>query len=98
MTDQQMRVAIATWRGWKIINGMWHNPDGTPIGFTPDYPRDLNAMHEAELTLPEEGADICRGHFRWHLRQVCGCEPDMIHATARKRAEALCKTVGIWRE
>jgi hypothetical protein len=60
----------------------------------PDYPNDLNAVHEAEKKLDVNP---------W--QQYINLLPDIIedwrspiHATARQRCEALLKTVGLWKE
>lgn len=54
----------------------------------PDYPHDLNAMHEAEMTLSPER----RANFRNWLETLVSCV-FAIHATARQRAEAFILTV-----
>jgi hypothetical protein len=119
MTDDQIRIAIAEWCGWKFI--VSHDVMGKAVPDRwikdemeyfedhpfPDYPNDLNAVHEMEKRLEEESftnincyvgrlADVCRPE---------GSDPDSIddllrciHATARQRCEALLKTIGKWKE
>jgi hypothetical protein len=103
MTQEEQRVAIAKACGWLNRTGMWHNPDGTPIGFTPDYLKDLNAMHEAILGLQEE--DQCE--FCLRLTEIVrkgklignGLRTwDEINATAAQRAEAFLRTLGLWKD
>lgn len=62
----------------------------------PDYPNDLNAMHEAELTLNDGEAM----EYERELRRVCTEQSyrHVISAKASQRAEAFLKTVGKWKE
>lgn len=98
MTDEQMRVAIAECCGWKHLeadeaqdgfrdeDGVWHN-------MPPDYPNDLNAMHEAEKTLDE----ISAYEYANALDCICGETRFLLcHATARQKSEAFLRTVGKW--
>jgi hypothetical protein len=68
----------------------------------PDYPNDLNAVHEAEKSLDrfqvsEYGIELCRV---MKLPDINGeiCWGSLVMATARQRCEALLKTVGLWKE
>jgi hypothetical protein len=62
----------------------------------PDYPADLNAMHEAEKMLtPEQHID----YMEW----LGMCSDDYgrkvwayVHATASQRAKAFLRTLGLW--
>jgi hypothetical protein len=69
----------------------------------PHYTTDLNAMHEAWLTLTRD----LRLDFWCNLQTVCAKETphtskpgdfDTGNATARQRAEAFLRTVGKWKE
>lgn len=69
------------------------------VGSLPDYPLDLNAMHEAEKKLSEEQDGV---YFNWLKTLFC---PDkcytnlcgyVICATSQQRSEALCRT--LWPE
>ena len=106
MTNEEIDKAIAEYCGWKYeFNGNdedpeWYwippnNPDGN--GTPPDYCNDLNAMHEAENTLNDdqqyEYAYVLDG-----LIKNRSCEFDLIHASARMRAEAFVKTIGKLKE
>jgi hypothetical protein len=79
-TDEQlnrMRVKCAELCGWSIgiSDGLsnWHQKHGLwsrthePMSGIPDYPRDLNAMHEAENTLSPIGS---RPEFIVQLRII----------------------------
>jgi len=57
----------------------------------PDYLNDLNAMHEAEKVLSEK--QWVQYDSMMPLR-----DPQKIHATARQRAEAFLRTLGLWQE
>ena len=111
MTDEEMRVAIAeacgevveSWNGKPRLKAL------TPHGVSrdlPDYPNDLNAMHEAEKILTFE---------QWrHYSDKLMCavrDSDLTlngsniearyktpHATARQRAEAFLKVFGLWKD
>ena len=105
MTDDQIRIAIAEWCGWRSYHDClhilyWNESLGELIQDAymshalPDYPNDLNAVHEAEKKLDVNP---------W--QQYINLLPDIIedwrspiHATARQRCEALLKTVGLWKE
>lgn len=112
MTDEQINIAIAEACGWQfipvVILGDDQPPEYTTVtphgerlcGYYPYYLNDLNAMHEAEMSLPVEGFngqkwDQSRSEYRWRLSLIC-IQP--CHATARERAEAFLRTVGKWEE
>lgn len=76
----------------------------------PDYPNDLNAMHEAERYFDDKPMDV---RSLWlDTLAVCGKWPKtrnaadlkfevqylQARATARRRAEAFLRTVGKWKE
>lgn len=93
MTDEQINAAIAEACGWKgnvldrdMEGNLWPS-------YPPRYCTDLNAMHEAEKTHRASGD--------WHeYIQILDTlsEVDPIYATARQRAEAFLKTLGLWKE
>ena len=107
-TDTEIRIAIAEHCGWtrNWQHGQWVicRPDGIcdycdpdpdakwETHRLPDYPNDLNAMHEAEKTLTQE----LRVLYCNNLAKVCGTEKDKLFATAPQRAEAFCRTIGKW--
>jgi hypothetical protein len=106
MTDEQININVAEALGWtdcEHIESLGLSKGKHvfvqaqyPTGHSqlPNYCTDLNAMHEAEMTLPTL-PDNRRSEFRWRLGLIC-VQP--IHATARQRAEAFLKTLGKWEE
>ncbi len=60
----------------------------------PDYVNDLNAIAEAEKTIPDSPGSVWRMQLEW----VCGTMGGMLRATAAQRAEAYLKALGLWRE
>ena len=96
MTPEAQRIAIAEACGI-VSKDKWGSLYKTPRGILrdcPDYPTDLNAMHEAEkvLTLPE------RRKYRKTLLGHCEPASIAIHATAAQRAEAFLLTIGKWED
>ena len=96
MNALDQEIAIAKICGWTHTKTV-HNPD--PIAYgrhpvhtagvdwdlpLPDYCNDLNAMHEAEMELPDE-------LFVRYANRIPPC------ATAAQRAEAFLKTLNLWR-
>jgi hypothetical protein len=115
MTPEKQRMAIAEACGWKNVDagsgrvwGITTRHKGTPSEFdvcvdVPNYPFDLNAMHEAEKVLTNE-QDL---EYSEALEQVVGARfgcnnaEDMRRlrsATAAQRAEAFLRTIGKWEE
>jgi hypothetical protein len=114
MTDDQINIAIAeNVLGWRqSVAG--HPQSGNLVVIWTDnesnfshfrkpakFCNDLNAMHEAEMTLPlgrkRKQWDNSRSEFRSYLRLISGYFGS-IHATARQRAEAFLRTLGKWEE
>jgi hypothetical protein len=96
MNHDKQRIAIAEACGI-VSKDKWGSLYKTPRGILrdcPDYPTDLNAMHEAEkvLTLPE------RRKYRKTLLGHCEPASIAIHATAAQRAEAFLLTIGKWED
>lgn len=95
MTDEQLRLVIAEWEGYVFSAGeaasWWrHMPSGELVA-PPDYPHDLNAVHEAEKKL-NQGQ---KTRYIFHLQTICGGQHfgDNYFATARQRCIALVKTI-----
>jgi hypothetical protein len=104
MTPQEINIAIAEECGWTMIAT---NHKDALMGFAPlipemddcqwlplpNYHGDLNAMHEAEMTLLTgdqqqivwEYSSLLRSGWQWH-------------ATCAQRAEAFLKVKGKWKE
>lgn len=116
MSPEAQRIAVAETCGWCDISTQcpWEkcaHPVGQLFGklngvsgYVPDYPNDLNAMHEAEKMLTgEQRIDY------WN-KVIAICDRDMglpgkrwaattffiIHATAAQRCEAFLRTIGKW--
>jgi hypothetical protein len=106
MTDQQKQQAIAEWMGWTHIELFEGRLYGWPPGvinprtiqLVPNFPRDLNEVHDAEAKLTNEQFTL----YLWNLpgRQVGSTifQRVRICATASKRSDALVKTIGKWVE
>lgn len=83
---------------------------GNPMFGIPDYPNDLNAMHEAILKLDRtiHDKDVClRDVFSSELEELITKSRstpeiwsmfDLLNTTARQRCEAFLRTVGKWEE
>jgi hypothetical protein len=114
MTKEQINIAIAEACGMRGVwekkitscgcDGQWDyfNPQGNRL---PDYCNDLNAMHEAEVTLDFEQAELFEDElydviFKNNdgLENPLSCRFSVWHATARQRAEAFLKTINKWEE
>jgi hypothetical protein len=116
MSDAEMRAAIAEACGWKRvrpncklgITGIKPGSqfDTTGQSKTPDYPNDLNAMHEAESLLKPEQWRLYSDKLMVAVRDsdvtLNGSNIEArykaAHATARQRAEAFLRTIGKWKE
>ena len=101
MTPEHQIVAIAEAYGFREC---WISQNGAPWGFlganyysqlVPNYPFDLNAMHEVEKAMNNN--DWWK--FVEHLTNICGRGTALgISATASQRAEAFLRTIGKWEE
>ena len=71
---------------------------------TPNYPADLNAMHEAEKVLTEKQQvwylqKLTQVRFKNGVAGMIACMNDKTtFATAAERAEAFLRTLNLWRE
>ena len=100
MKPEKQRIAIAEACGWTEIsdwkaagiNGQHPTEPWTDV--IPDYPQDLNAMHEAEKVLTREQEK----EYAYQLEAACCPLEYGWHATAAQRAEAFLKTIGKWEE
>jgi hypothetical protein len=100
MNDSEMQIAIAEACGYKPDpeEGLWYQLSGGQIaGFKdgsvlplPNYPNDLNAMHQAEKVLTYE-------QFDEYYVQLAMKMVRPFHATAAQRAESLLKTLNLWK-
>jgi hypothetical protein len=100
MTPEQQKIAITKACGWCQSRschweGWWYlkKDKRTYRRYPPDYLNDLNAMHEAimSLTLEEQCnmTEILR-------KDVIKFTAPTITATADQRAEAFLRTLNLW--
>lgn len=104
MTPEAQRIAIAEACGWKraFENPGWRWCRDGEFASLPDYPNDLNAMHEAEARLTDEQQPL---YFDW-LSITSGARIGesplyaftIATSTAAQRAEAFLKTLGLWQD
>ncbi len=106
MTDKEINIAIA--EACPTVAGVWSdgelrwNYKLRPVPTCFDPVNDLNAMHEAEKVLTADDRKmweyvrqlVATTHGR--LYPDCISTWQMIHATARQRAEAFLRTLGKW--
>jgi hypothetical protein len=98
MTEIQQRIAIAEVCGFKAQTDrhkpMWITPNGKTLitmpEHLPDYPNDLNAMHEAEKHIMDESSIDYYGLL---VKYSCPW-----HASAAVRAKAFLKTLNLWKQ
>lgn len=114
MSPEKQRIAIAEACGWKKCEhcvGVPPNSKYNLLEILPNYPADLNAIHEAEKVLLV--SDTAWADYGNNLQEVCrwyavGVVPDyrhdlaslakIAHATPLQRCEALLRTIGKWEE
>lgn len=100
LTDEQLRIAIAEWCGWRpsIVSNfptqMLPPGETTVVCTIPKFTEDLNAMHSTEEKLTVHQ----RIQYQENLWRVVKPHPEiahwhLIHATARQRALALYLTI-----
>lgn len=104
MTEEAQRIAIAEACGWTEISD-WgaggingKHPTGPWVEVIPDYLNDLNAMHDAVKTLPQ---NMKPRYFSCLCAVVSGAislkgYSEATEATAAQRAEAYLRTIGKW--
>ena len=113
--EQQLRIAIAEACGWtdvRITPEEGHgymserivglhpeqsNPDNSE--WLPDYPNDLNAMHDAEKVLLrgyEDDPELSELWSDYQTNLILACPAYLsYHATAAHKSEAFCRTLKI---
>lgn len=112
MNPDKQRVAIAKACGWIAAyeegsdegcgRWFWHRGNQN-LSQPPDYPHDLNAMHDAEKVLfTKNDWRLIRKYFAHlspHLHSDEALDGDdwkLCHASAAQRAEAFLKTLNLW--
>jgi hypothetical protein len=63
----------------------------------PDYLSDLNAMHEAIITVIHPNIHLRRTYLN-HLDAITGDQWNSVDATPSHRAEAFLRTLGLWED
>jgi len=103
MTPEQLNLAIAKKRGWKVHpkNKWCVIPPKSPhsvqrLSTLPNFVGDLNLMHELELKLNQK--EDAEYRHKYLPEVVGGCLAICITATALQRAEAYAKLKGVWKE
>jgi hypothetical protein len=112
MTPEAQRIAIAEFCGLKFPYGIQFNDKGAAFdmhgshAYCPDYPNNLNAMHEAEMLLETRTPIRAYGYvleLEAAILRAANLKPNghvgdyrKITATAAQRAEALLRTIGKW--
>lgn len=73
------------------VRGHWRR-----MSHCPNWPRDLNAMHEAVVKCIV-GDDTKEFNYRCHLDKICGHDRSLApFASADQCAEAFLRTFGLW--
>jgi hypothetical protein len=94
MTKELQRIRIAEACGFDKSH--WLELEGGIVfgtsGSLPDYPNDLNAMHEAEVVIIKSGYTAIRTYEDLIQKQIA----NIIFATAAQRAEAFLRTLNLW--
>ena len=111
MTDEQINIAIAEYRGWQILEPEVHRaityhwaiePDGSK-SILPDCCNDLNLIREIEKTLDDDQWL----EYMLNLQDVLQRDPnrgkwivcqDNMRSTAAQLAKAFVITIGKWKE
>lgn len=92
---------------WSQKRGVWWvNPlsERVMISSVPDYPNDLNAMHEAEKVLMHDqqvqfSIEVGRLTTAYlPASRSAWTDFTLMHATAAQRAEAFLRTLNLWKE
>lgn len=97
MTDDDLNRLIAEDQGWHKVDGYSHLMHKEPKGYYSlhdiGYCQDLNAMHEAIMSITDQHL---KADFARILKQICWAsdQPEFtpINACARQRAEAYAIT------
>ena len=110
MSPLKQNVTIAKACGWEFIADYSHGKDQPPeyttvtpegkhlCGYYPDYFNDLNEIHEAVKSLPQ---NLKPRYFAYLCAIVSGAislhgYAEATEATAAQRCEAFLKTIGKW--
>ena len=111
MTEQDQQIAIAEAYGWERVENQVGDEMfacGDLCCFEhrlPDYPRDLNAMHDACKRLDIRQRVMFYGHLYSIVQRELRMENyedsssfALVNATSGQRAEAFLRTIGKWKD
>lgn len=115
MNEEKQRIKIAEARGWATVRVEKHRehhlktyedtvvgdrPTTRYFGEVPNYLHDLNAMHDAVMSLSVEQRTEFRKQLKGSGLTLMGKKSydEWFFATAAQRAEAFLKTLGLWEE
>jgi hypothetical protein len=119
VSDDEIRIAIAEACGWEFKKEDLNHGISFVKGEKrlwcgiPNYPHDLNTMHEAEKVLLTDSEKIeayCSALLHTKIDVIEDGTPyktdlfdeygwfGCVHATARQRAEAFLRTIYKWKE
>ncbi len=108
MTEHEQHVAIAKWMGYVVSHGGdfegTHVAQGSTVMKMPEYTGDLNAMHEAEAQLTFDERVRFVDCLRAAVKDSTVSEHFSVEvvrltfSTAAQRAEALLRTLNLWKE
>jgi hypothetical protein len=103
MKEDKQKIAIAEACGWtvNVAGKTVYSPSGVfnrtlfaeVSMILPDYPNDLNAMHEAVMTLSNRQLDDLH---TWISDTMTGTDKYMWLLTPQQYAEAFLRTIGKW--
>ena len=103
MDKNKQKIAIAEACGWtvNVAGKTVYSPSGVfnrtlfaeVSMILPDYPNDLNAMHEAVMTLSNRQLDDLH---TWISDTMTGTDKYMWLLTPQQYAEAFLRTIGKW--
>jgi hypothetical protein len=104
MTDKQINKAVVVLRGWRFVEDnpyyepYWEDPKGNMLSayldWFPNYAGCLNAMHDAEEWLMREDLHA----YGCYVVNLYDKHSNVIHVTARMKAEEFLKVLGEWEE
>jgi hypothetical protein len=107
MTQKEQRIALAEWDGWMHTSQeVWktggpHHMLGAMgqqslkwVDYIPDYPNDLNAVHELEKKLtPEQRQEYVKLlHPKYKISALLD-DFEVAHSSSTKRCEKLCRVL-----
>lgn len=107
MTEQEQRIAIAEACGWTNIKTdaggavlLGRSPDGQRDQLVPDYPNDLNAMHNAVMALSNTRFHKWKQELSLMIVGTKHMPPtrSFLLATASQRAEAFLRAFNLWKD